>query len=312
MLRLSVVGILNLTPALDYTQPLYKRSEALSSYRFQCRCPRCQDDLSVYQVCAASPAALFLLPSLVPYSALRQQLSAACEADKTTVARASGESATRWLDARPIPEVPLAERRQALLALYRHGKPLVEAGLWAVAPLPQLLTEISLCFVQEGNYPFALTIVCLLATACDPVRYAAPFQPVRTKNVFMVAKMLANTADQAPLPPGAASRLSQRVRETLGEIDQVSLCQMLLHLVQGLAPDGLAGEWELALSAREMLTEIEQLPGREKELSLIKSWEREPGSDQSQAFFNYAVVQQLESLAKLGRAVLEAEFGADG
>lgn len=189
------------------------------------------------------------------------------------------------------------------------------ADLWAVTPLPQLLTEISICYAERGDFAFALAVVCFVATACDPYRFVAHFHPVRVKNLLVIAKLLANTAEataalgQAIESVTARADLDQKARETLRDIDQVALCQMLLTMVLRSAPPGHAHDWEMAATAREMLHDIAQLPGRDRELSLIAAWTRDPADDQSRAFFDYAVVQKVDALAGLGLAVLQGQFG---
>lgn len=201
-----------------------------------------------------------------------------------------------------------------LLAQYRDCRGLVAGELWAVTPVPQVLTEISIYYAEQGNFASALAVACFVATMCDPYRYVAYFHPVRANTIFMMAKLLANTAEETAALSSSVSavatqaNLGQKVQETLQNIDQVSLCQMLLTIVLRLAPAGHAAEWELAVAARGMLRDIEQLPGREKELSLIVAWVQNPASDQSNAFFEYAVIQQVDALASLGRAVLETDF----
>ncbi|POR31286.1 Histone-lysine N-methyltransferase SMYD3 [Tolypocladium paradoxum] len=297
----------------DYTYPLARRKEALSPYCFECCCPRCKDNLNVYQVCAASrditPPGLGLLPA----TSKARDHPAVNDPMKQALARAAGESATRSTEARASPE-SLPERRNMLLAQYRDCKDLISGDLWAVTPVPQVLTEISIFYAEDGNFPFALAMACFVATKCDPYRYMAPFHPVRAKNTFMMAKLLANTAGgTAALGNSVKSvatkaNLDSKAQEMLRDIDQVSLCQMLLTMVLRSAPVGYAAEWELGVAAREMLRDIEELPGRDKELSLIKSWIGDPAGDQSKAFFDYAVVQQVDALASLGRAVLKMDF----
>ncbi|PNY24825.1 Histone-lysine N-methyltransferase SMYD3 [Tolypocladium capitatum] len=299
----------------DYTYPLSKRKEALSPYCFECSCPRCKDNLNVYEVCAASRGITPPGLGLEPASPKAQDHPAVADPTKQALAKASGESATRSTEARASPE-SLPERRNRLLSQYRDRRDLISGELWAVTPVPQVLTEISILYAEEGSFPFALAMACLVATKCDPYRYMAHFHPARAKNIFMIAKLLANTAEgTAALSNSVKSvaskaNLVQQAQELLQGIDQVSLCQMLLITVLRSAPVGHAAEWELAVAAREILRDIGQLPGRDKELSLIESWIQDPASDQSKAFFDYAVLQQVDALASLGQAVLKVDFDA--
>lgn len=301
--------------ALDYTYPLSKRVEALSPYNFTCQCPRCVDDLTVYQACAALPDIVGWDDQTLLSSPQLRSHPAAQDPTKVSLARSFGERARELLDSKSTPE-PLDERFASLKAQYVQCSELVSGRLWAISPLPQILTEIPIYYAEAGDFVSAATVACHVATMCDPYRYVAPFHPVRTKGLFMIARLLANTAaDTAALGQSAqitASKKSvnQKALETLRGIDQVSLCQMLLIMVLWATPAGKEAEWELSASAKTMLDDIDQLPGRDQELSLINAWKNDPHSDQSKAFFDYAVVKQINALGDLGREVLKVDFGS--
>ncbi|RDA83705.1 hypothetical protein CP532_1089 [Ophiocordyceps camponoti-leonardi (nom. inval.)] len=318
----------------DYTYPLTKRREALSSYYFECGCRRCAQDLNVYQVCASSlgqgsppPQYTSLVgPDLA--SQLRNHAAVAAVGDDDdddddegtsaqTLARTGSEAAVRLVesvcasssssDAKASSSTTL--RRETLRAQWRHCADLFAAGLYAVTPQPQVLTELAIDYAERGDYVLALVVACFVASRCDPYRYATAFHPVRLKNVLVVAKMLAHTAEEtASLDRSVGTNstdLEGRIRHELREIDQVSLCQILLTLV---LRSNAALQWELATEAREMLHDIQQLPGREREVSLISAWARDPADDRNRAFFDFAVVQQVDTLARLGRELLRAEL----
>ncbi|ODA81928.1 hypothetical protein RJ55_00433 [Drechmeria coniospora] len=300
----------------DYTYPLTKRVEALAQYCFQCACSRCTEDLNVYQVCAmtksTTPAGLGLVPDA---SKLRAHPAARDQAQHALV-KSMGESAAGPIEPPPA-TASLPLRRHLLRSQYGNCQGLVAGELWAVTPVPQMLSELVMYYVEDGNYPFALSVACLIATASDPSRFVSPFHPTRAKNLLMVAKLLSHTAEgTAGLGKSVKSvagsvHLEQDVQDTLQDIDQVSLCQMLLVMVLRTALPGDADDGGLAARAREMLDDIEQLQGRQKELSFINPWIEDPGSEQSTAFFDYAVAQQVDALASLGRAVLHMDFGPD-
>ncbi len=50
----------------DYTKPKIFRQRGLELYHFECGCPRCADDLDVYQVCQISPMVRYNAFSFVP------------------------------------------------------------------------------------------------------------------------------------------------------------------------------------------------------------------------------------------------------
>ena len=146
----------------------------------------------------------------------------------------------------------------ALLTRLRRCKSLVDKELWAIRPLPNLLTEIATNLAQQGSYAQSLAITCLVATSSDPHRYPAPFHPVRLRTLYFAAKLLSHTAaDTAAETKALAPQgLAGGIQTTLSEIDQVAMCQMLLMMVVQLAPPGFAQAWDLARDANELLAEI--------------------------------------------------------
>ncbi|OAQ91726.1 SET domain-containing protein [Purpureocillium lilacinum] len=299
----------------DYTYPYTMRKEALAQYCFECRCPRCKDNLNVYQVCATTPVAAPPGTSLAPdASSTAQHHSAVIDEATVALAKSNGESATRLIEDWSKPDMAPSRRLQ-LRAQYSDCRGLVGGELWAVTPVPQVLTEISIYYAEKRNFAFALAVACLIATRADPYRYVAWFHPVRVKNLFMIAKLLAHTAEKSAslsssvMSPPMRANMDQEAQIKLQEIDQVALCQMLLVMVLRAAPSGVSNEWDLVQPARELLEDIEQLPGREKELSLINAWIKDPATETSKSFFDYAVVQQVNALASLGTAALKMDFG---
>ncbi|KAG8421595.1 hypothetical protein J3458_003461 [Metarhizium acridum] len=275
----------------DYTMPLSARREALEQYSFQCTCARCKGDLNVYQVRTACPNTY----SVADVSG---------DGHPALTDKAAQDAAARYTtEPARLPD-SLPARYAALRAQYRLCRKLVDANLWAVSPVPQLLAETAIYFSEKDNFPYAVAVTALMATSCDPFRYPAPFHPVRLKNLFMMAKLLANTAESTGNAVAAsAGGLDQKLQDTLSNIDQVSLCQMLLIMVIKMCPGELA-DWELSVSAREMLADIVKLPGREKESSLINGWAADADAEESRLFFEYAVVRQVDVLAGIGREVV--------
>ncbi|KAF4981402.1 hypothetical protein FZEAL_2784 [Fusarium zealandicum] len=270
------------------------------------------DEIEIsYTVCTSSPVIDLNIHGLV--SDLARLRNHPAVADHGT-AKSCGEELAELVDAKEAPG-SLEERRAVLRSRYRQCKKLVEANLWAVSPLPQVLAEISILYAEEGNFVYALATACYIAKECDPFRHVAPFHPVRVKGLFLIAKLLAHTAaDTASLGnavQASASKeyFSQRALQTLQDIDQVSLCQMLLIMILESVPKAYVEEWELSVSAKQMLEDINQLPGREQELSYINLWKEDTRGDQSRAFYEYAVLKQVDTLANLGLEVLTMDFG---
>lgn len=237
-------------------------------------------------------------------------------ASKPKQASVNAMSETAAVEIRELtPPHEEVSRRLALQKRYQCCEDLIKQSLWAVTPLPQVVTDISANYAEQGDWAYALAVACLIATSCDSYRFPATFHPVRVKGLLVIAKLLSNTAaDTASVGESkdslaAKAGLGTKLQETLRETDQLALCQMLLVMVIRMAPAGPGQEWQPIKEAREMLDDIRQLPGRENELSLIHAWAKDLEDEQSQSFFRYAVVDPIHTLAKLGKAVLEADFG---
>lgn len=280
---------------------------------FTCQCLRCRENLNVYQVAAISPCVNLNSQSLVPDVSKFRNHPATTSTTKQDIINQHGESAEDMADALAEVESP-SERRKLLESEYSKKKALVEEELWAVTPLPDILYRISMLYSEEENYAFALAVACLVATACDPYQYPSPYHPIRLAGLFTVANLVSHTAaatasqTSSAVPVSNNATLEQEMEETLREIDQVSLCQMLLIMILRYLPDGYGAETSLAVKARALLDDIEKLAGREKETSLIDEWRRDPSSEKSQAFFEFAVVKQVDALAGLGKQVLRRDF----
>ncbi|KAH7197621.1 uncharacterized protein B0J16DRAFT_366802 [Fusarium flagelliforme] len=297
----------------DYTFPLSKRKQALAPYFFDCMCQRCEKDLNVYQVCADSPIIDMNRHSLVADIGKLGRHPVATNSSKISAARRYSEELSGLLDEKESTG-SLEGRRTSLRMRYQQCRGLVSEEMWATSPLAQLLSEISILYAEEGNFVYALVTACFIATSCDPYRHVLPYHPIRIKGLLLVAKLLANTAaDTASLgnSQAVASKgdFNQRALQTLQDIYQVSLCQMLLMMIIKSVPRGYVQEWEVSITAKQMLDEINQLPGREQELSLINAWRENPEADQAKAFFEYAVVKQVDALADLGMDVFKMDFG---
>lgn len=295
----------------DYTNPVSQRQIALEEYGFLCQCPRCADDLNVYQVCAQSANMMALNTSSVVGSNASglQHHPGATEPQKIQVA-------AKYCTEPDAQVSGLSPEARRVLSVFLAGyRPLIENDLWAVSPVPQMLTEVSLFYTREHMYTYAVVVAALVAVECDPYRYPAPFHVVRLKNLLMVVKLLVLTAEssaalRASLGGMAAKAgLETNILETLADIDQVSLSQMLLMLVLNASPKGCLDEWTLGAQARELHDDIMGLHGRQKESSLIDAWRNDPESESSRLFFEYAVVQQMGALASLGKRVIRMDWG---
>ncbi|KAG6008936.1 hypothetical protein E4U43_000081 [Claviceps pusilla] len=324
-------------PTTHYINPLSKRKSALQEYHFTCQCPRCADNLNVYQVCAQFFNTKTTTDSSNTTTSFPHTSCSVIGGNTSQLRRHPGASDPHKIQlaaqfcAEPDPDLmgSSPEARRLLKMHLRGYAALMDNDLWAVSPLPQMLLEVGLCYTHEQKYTYAVVVVAMVAVECDPYRYASPFHVVRLKTLLMLVKLLAWTAEDAAAllererrrvsslggpaaasQAGAAECLEGDIVKTLTEMDQVSLSQMLLTMVLRAASPAEGGldQWSLGLQARELLDDIAALRGRDKELSLIHAWRDDPESEASRMFFDYAVVKQMAALASLGKRVMRLEW----
>ncbi|KAL2212119.1 SET domain-containing protein [Sarocladium strictum] len=268
------------------------RQKQLEDYFFECKCKRCVDDLSVYQVCALSPNLHLNKESLLPGLVDIKQ-------DPVVTARPETKQKIRKFLSNPEPSASQLHEMKA-------------EGLWALPGVAESINAEIVARIEETNISEALALACLQATRSDPYRYPAPFHPVRVKNLLVIAKLISNTAamsagvyDSLQSLESHGSSLQKKVQDGLGDIDQVSLCQMILILILRWAPKGYETAWDVCAMAKTLLDDIDKLPGREKELSLINAWKADPTSDRSQAFFDFAVVKPVKAMAETAKSSMD-------
>lgn len=210
----------------------------------------------------------------------------------------------------PTSEDSLAQAT-ALQEKWQECKALHNAQLYAIEPLPQLLSEAGIYMGSRGDFAPALTISCFLAIHCHPFKYPMPFHPVRVKDLLMIAKLFSNTAPG----PGSISLDSNgpvdaRISQALAHIDQVTIVHALLALVVRLGPHAHSDAWQVYQEAAEMLKDVSSLPGRDQEKNLVLNWAKNPEDFDGKFFFDQAVLKPIRELSALAMDVMDAEFGS--
>ncbi|OTA97937.1 hypothetical protein M434DRAFT_391545 [Hypoxylon sp. CO27-5] len=297
---------------IDVTLPRSQRREALKTrYNFDCVCPRCREDLDVYQVCQRYPQLELNSYSLVPdINKLRNPPVIRLHSNKSlqkTVEELSLACSTS------LQELSSADRYKQLGERWDKCRPLRKADLYAIDPLNQVLNEASTHFVEQGKFAYALAVSCFLALESDPYRAPMPFGVQRVKGLFKIAKLLSNTATTASTASTAYrssdTSLPARLSRALGKVDQVTLCQAVLTMGIHYCPAAHSTEWPVYHEAKDLLNDIESLPGRDKENALVNAFNRNPSGLEENNFFKVAVLEPVEYLAGFAVEIMEAEFG---
>ncbi|KAL2019463.1 hypothetical protein VTK56DRAFT_9579 [Thermocarpiscus australiensis] len=292
---------------IDNNLPKAARHEALRLYHFQCDCPRCADDLDVYQVCQASPVIHLNSFSLQPdLTKLRDP-----PIGRSKVSKAQVEAIYEKWKSLPKPEGDKEEDHMKVArARWELCRPLIEARMWAVDPLPATILDVANRW--QTSYKmivYALPLHCFLSTECEPFRLVPPFKPWRIKGIVAIVKLLAVTGELTASGALATRCTHEGVVGTLAMADQVSMCEALLRLAVHHGYFGAAEDWEVLKMAKSMLEDVESLQGREKESTLLRAWARDPGDPEGSAFFENQVIKPIHALASFAVDVLEGMLG---
>ncbi|KAI1488256.1 hypothetical protein F5X96DRAFT_671861 [Biscogniauxia mediterranea] len=300
---------------ISYIEPMPHRAHRQESlkrrYHFDCSCPRCEDDLDVYQLCMKYPHLELNSFSLVPdLDRLRNPpISRFLHSDETLkqVVRDIYPTCSQPLQDQ-TPEAAVKELRRR----WRACEPLWKSEMYAVDPISQVLTEANIYFSEHGNLTYSVVISCFMALHCEPFRFPMPFAPLRVKGLFMIAKLLANitptTMNQEA--HGATGPVAAKISQVLSKVDQATMCQVLASLVVHYGPAAHSAEWQVYGQAKDMLSDIASLPGRELENYTVKAFLTNPKGVEEARFFESAILNPIRELSKLAPEVMVSEFGS--
>jgi hypothetical protein len=282
--------------------PRSARLAHLKLYHLDCQCQRCRDDLDVYQVCRASP----LLPlnrfSLVPGF---HELRAPPLNQEHYVKLTKGQIEQVYEACQQLSSNGLERLRNR----WRLCRQLVQAKSWAIEPLAQTIVETAIMLHSErAKFAEALCLACFAVSLIDPYKFVAPFKPWRVKGMLMVARLLALTAPLAASGELAREATYPALAGVLMQCDQVSICEAILLMVLRWGPLGHSNDWSVVQMAKAMMADIQSLPGREKQMSLLRAWAAESGSQEGRAFFYSEVLRPIQQIVAFAPDILEAEL----
>ena len=298
-----------LTSWLDVTLPnKAARQEALKLYHFECQCPRCKDDLDVYQACQIDPAlplnSLSIQPNL---EKLRNP-----PIDRSKVSKEQLDTIYKAWQTLPTTEgTSEAEHMKIARKRWEICKPLVEARMWATEPLTTTIMQLAVCWQLSFKMTvYALPLLCFVSTECDPFKVVTPFLPWRIKGIVTIVQMLALTAELTASGVLARRCDHEGIVGTLAMADQVTVCEGLLRLVMKQGGDSETDGWHVLKQAKAMLADLDKLPGRETETAMLKAWEQDPRDPEASAFFHNQVIKPITTLASFAPEILEDKLGS--
>lgn len=315
----------------DYTKPKLFRQLGLTLYHFECVCPRCKDDLTVYEVTKTSPIIPLNAHSLVPnLEKLRNPPISPPKVKNELKAFKENIDEIYVVCQTPPSEAPIRTSNDRLLHLrhqWHQCVSLIRAEMWAQEPLALTIEHAIMYYTETGLFAHALAVSCLAAIKCHPYKYPAPFRERRLKGLMVIAKTLTNTASpsamaemearaaQAESGGSSSAHYFNLLLSCLKQADQVSLCEALALMVERDGPlaapssqDGTEDdEWEIVGLARSMLKDIASLPGRDKEAGLLRAWVKSQ-DEAGKKYFKEQILRPIEDMAMLAVEIMKADF----
>ena len=250
------------------------------------------DDLDVYQVCQAS--------SNIPLNIFSLQPDLRLYTDPP-------------IDRGALKPVSPPKTVNYSQHLWARCKPLLDAKMYAIEPLPSILHDLVIRYeTADQNFAYALSLACFLATQCHPYAHVVPFKPWRVKGLMMIAQLLSQTAPLSAMGELKRTCPDQRLVDKLARMDQVSMCEAVLRLVVHYGPMAHSDDWEVLKSARELLDDIQQLQGRERESAAIGAWAMSSGRPDTRHFVDEVVLGPIRELAGFALGIVERELSTRG
>ncbi|KAI2618483.1 hypothetical protein GGR54DRAFT_640606 [Hypoxylon sp. NC1633] len=295
---------------IDSTLHRSQRQKALQAqYHFECICPRCRDDLDVYQACQMYPHLELNSFSLVPdldklrHPPIKQFLH-------------SNKSLQQNVDqiystcTEPVRGSSWEEKSKELGRRWKMCSKLREAKLYAIEPLTHVLVEADVYFGVRGEFASGLAIACFLALNSDPYKGPMPFIEPRVKRMFLIAKLLANTASATESAlGGGCTTTEERIYRALSQIDQATMCQIILRIIIHYCPAAHSKDWQVYHQAKDLLDDLESLPGRDTENAVIDAFVRNHKGLEERRFFEISVLEPIQTIAGFALEVMDTEFG---
>ncbi|KAK6864758.1 hypothetical protein PG990_005805 [Apiospora arundinis] len=285
-------------------------------YHFQCTCPRCKDDLDVYQVCQAYPRLELNRLSLTPeLDIFRNPAASGSFSSNGTLQRLAEEIIMPC--SRPLGNMDFGERAKVLGNRWEKCAPLRQANLYAIEPLPRVLSEAAVYFTEQGMFSHSLAIFCFLAVNCDPFQYPMPFHPQRVKGMLGVGKLISNvgqgyaTSDAAQGATMKTGPLESRIKQVFDAIDPLTLGQATLMLGVWWGPKAHSEGWQTYQEALEVLKDLETFPGRDDEKKMLSLWLKGGQDIEAQLFFEHSVLKPVQEFARLTLDIIDTEFGTN-
>lgn len=241
-----------------------RRHKLQHRYFFHCQCPKCEGDLTPYQLLLKSPPStegkinllcdtkelLSAAEKTVAFIKDNQKLLS--DMHKETSFTKDGLEASKTMD--------LPDRGTALRVASSSFAPLAEHGLYAISPYPNILHSLYLYFVDSEAFLQSLIVLLFLYLHCDVYTYPQPHHPVRVIRLFTIAKVMKYIAT---LEPAQLLDVLEGQNETtmsiVSTIDWVDSFHAVMILVNELGKESHGKESRFMKEVEGELNDVEEI-----------------------------------------------------
>ncbi|TGO88098.1 hypothetical protein BPOR_0184g00080 [Botrytis porri] len=224
---------------IDETQRREVRREALAkTWFFQCLCSRCTVFQSIYGDLIDYP--MVLTPSLDKLVPFQETYKFA----KARVADEDPKTITRFFSLLHVLrhiEVMISNAHKTYQNIDRRLEFFKKAlgnlndfillQRYAQQPLPTVLNEIYLIYLEKSDYISALVVLIFLIIHADPINYPSPNHPQRVTRILALQRLCKFLASLDPEEFGKweTENLNGGKQGGLKNIDWISTCQLVMY-----------------------------------------------------------------------------------
>ncbi|KAL5615596.1 hypothetical protein BROUX41_005635 [Berkeleyomyces rouxiae] len=301
---------------IDPASCLLRRREDLRQYHFTCTCTRCTEDIDQYTVCMKYPCLDTNAFSLASVSAMK---SPTIDPVMQRALKSIQAPIQAQYSSLGFPTVGMT--KEQLKREFALVKPLIQAGMWAAAPIPWFLNDCLgyWCYPSEEHSQdpmAALAVTCLSAARVAPISHPLPWSTYRLKSSLVVANMIPKTlGDEQTFATQlddicAHVKLDESLKHTIQGANALAMFFMILSMIQSYKDQSHAANTVIA-SAQEMIAPIRATTefGPSDPITKAKAWEQSTERDISWfKSWKTSVVDIVEALAELGARLVVQEF----
>lgn len=247
-----------------------RQKDLKQRYFFDCQCERCSKDESPYHTflryATTTEGRIDLFCNSNHLTSHAENLLARWEWKKTVALMRPIDlsKATSYLQESQTINVPgyPAARRPTLKKAANACHP--KEKEFALHPIPKVMHEVYLNYLDAGMYFDALVILLFLFLNCDVYNYTQPHHPVRVIRLYAIAKLLKCLSSRSPLSIQASARLNTatdvarrpKLHRVLEDFDWINSTHTMMILVCEQAPKSHGKDSRFM---REVLAELKDV-----------------------------------------------------